>query len=225
MASVSSSLPVGEAKAARWSGIAAAIALSLSVLSFLGQGFTQWTSHELDVTKAKTVSVEVIQKFFDQLVDPDPKRRAVALILLKNSGLDRESVAEIAALVAVRDSSGEVRGNAAQALRKFAVDQNPAVREIAEEGLSKYSLAAELRSKGLVASLEEASRFAATRSSDGLQEAFLRYVNALNRLSPEGKSSLDPQLFYDAERAIDAGFADSAVRVLSRLFEPYVVDR
>jgi hypothetical protein len=212
----------GSIRPARLEGtrLTTAIAVATVVVAACGVLATTW--NEYAKHKSDETQKCLDPKFFDQLVDPNPKRRALALILLKSCDLDKEYVADIARAIAVHDDSPEVRANAASTLKTFVDDSESNLRQISRGGLADYALASELRAKGLLRVLKDAAAFDATRSPEGREQALTRYFYVLNKLSPSGTSTLDQVALADARISAKAGYVDRAVAMFSFVFRPYV---
>ena len=200
--------------------MATAVTVATVIVAAAGVFSTTWNEHlghkQADAQKCFD------PKFFDQLVDPNPKRRELALILLNTCHLEKEYVADIARAIAVHDDSPEVRANAASTLKTFVDDSEPNLRQISRGGLADYALASELRAKGLLSVLNDAAAFDATRSPEGREQALTRYFYVLNNLSPSGTSILDPVALADARSSAKAGYVDRAVVMFSVVFRPYL---
>jgi hypothetical protein len=221
--------PSGHRRGSAASGatkMATAIALGTLAVAAAGVVSSNWIgrlNHETNQRKLHQADVAKCfdPKFLDQLVDPNPKRRQLALILLNGCGLEKEYVADVARAVAIHDASPGVRSNAASTLKTFANDNEPALREASRQGLADYGLAAELRDKGLLRDLKNAADCAETHSPDGQEKALRFYLGVLSRLSPAGTSALGAHALAHARDAANHGYIGRADGEFAAIFRPY----
>jgi len=188
---------------------------------------TLWNGHQsrlVEEHNARRARIErcLDPRLFDQLVDPNSKRRSLGLILLNDCHLEKEYVAEIARAIAIHDDSPEVRANAASTLETFSKEHEPNLREISRKGLADYALASELRRKHLVSALNDAEAFESVHTPEGNQQALTCYRKVLSHLSEHAKATLGRSALLEAERTAEHGFVDHAVSELSVAFRPYL---
>jgi hypothetical protein len=186
--------------------------------------FVAYVMHDAALAFDKMIENIREVRLLDGLTSTSNAAKVVALEELTKPGLIKpDEAAGIAASIVVHEPSSDVRAAAERTLKKLAESRDPAAQAVARAALDREKVASELRSRNLLRVVSNAEAYVAQHSGDGDEKAFQMYAGVVDRISPEARSHLDPDLLARAENARRKGSAQEAVPLYYRMFEQYSV--
>ena len=153
------------------------------------------------------------------LSSENERQRDMALKLAET--LDELFAADVARIIALNDSSKNVRQSARSVLGSLSQSLKAEVRQKAKKGVDQYDIMNELRTKGLLKKLNDAQGYVDGGALNGDEEALKLYHEVINQLSQDALSRLNKDLLAAAQKDDKEGNTDQAARKYQALFADY----
>jgi len=186
----------------------ALVGLAFTIVYGLANFRLARSNSEISRSQLEISRSQVTGAFVPSLSSQDPKQRAIAIALAE--ALDKSFAAQVAAILATKDDSQEVRATAGSTLSSLATTAEGKVQQTATSALRRFDVMNELRDKNLLGKLDEARGYQAAGSPTATETAVVMYRDVVKQLSPEARRKLDQRLLTEAEKDYAAGHIDAA---------------